>query len=85
MTSPGKDCVQPHPPAAKAAMAYEPSRGGVRGGKDQFDWDDVKVDKHRENYLGEYVSTTNKISLSPSPLLQSNGFAGNVALFCIDY
>ena len=28
-------------------------RGGVRGGKDQFEWDDVKVDKDRENYLGE--------------------------------
>lgn len=30
--------------------------GGVRGGQDQFNWDDVKVDKHRENYLGERVS-----------------------------
>uniref|UniRef100_A0A673XZ36 Chromosome 1 open reading frame 35 n=1 Tax=Salmo trutta TaxID=8032 RepID=A0A673XZ36_SALTR len=26
--------------------------GGVRGGQDQFNWDDVKGDKHRENYLG---------------------------------
>ncbi|XP_077471296.1 multiple myeloma tumor-associated protein 2 [Stigmatopora argus] len=26
--------------------------GGSRGGQDQFNWDDVKVDKHRENYLG---------------------------------
>lgn len=26
--------------------------GGTRGGQDQFNWDDVKVDKHRENYLG---------------------------------
>lgn len=39
-------------------MAYEPTRGGVRGGKDQFDWDDVKVDKYRENYLGEGVHKT---------------------------
>ncbi|KAI3783669.1 hypothetical protein L1987_42755 [Smallanthus sonchifolius] len=31
---------------------YHPSRGGVRGGRDQFSWDDVKVDKYRENYLG---------------------------------
>ncbi|CAI0374198.1 unnamed protein product [Linum tenue] len=31
---------------------YHPTRGGVRGGRDQFSWDDVKVDKHRENYLG---------------------------------
>ncbi|XP_043921969.1 multiple myeloma tumor-associated protein 2 [Protopterus annectens] len=28
------------------------SRGGVRGGQDQFCWEDVKADKHRENYLG---------------------------------
>ena len=33
---------------------YHPSRGGVRGGADQFDWDDVKTDKDRECYLGEY-------------------------------
>ena len=31
---------------------HEPSRGGTRGGKDQFTWKDVEVDKHRENYLG---------------------------------
>lgn len=29
--------------------------GGVRGGQDQFNWDDVKVDKHRENYLGKHT------------------------------
>ncbi|KZV57481.1 hypothetical protein F511_35206 [Dorcoceras hygrometricum] len=34
---------------------YHPSRGGVRGGRDQFSWDDVKVDKHRENYLGHSI------------------------------
>ncbi|KAL6644369.1 hypothetical protein ACP70R_015977 [Stipagrostis hirtigluma subsp. patula] len=34
---------------------YHPTRGGVRGGRDQFKWDDVKVDKHRENYLGHSV------------------------------
>ncbi len=28
-------------------------RAGNRGGWDQFDWEDVKVDKHRENYLGK--------------------------------
>lgn len=33
---------------------YHPSRGGVRGGQDQFDWEDVKGDKHRENYLGNW-------------------------------
>ncbi|XP_051143761.1 uncharacterized protein LOC127260125 [Andrographis paniculata] len=34
---------------------YHPTRGGVRGGRDQFNWDDVKVDKHRENYLGHSI------------------------------
>ncbi|XP_069503176.1 multiple myeloma tumor-associated protein 2 [Ambystoma mexicanum] len=28
------------------------SRAGVRGGQDQFNWEDVKTDKQRENYLG---------------------------------
>ncbi|KAI8388137.1 kinase phosphorylation protein-domain-containing protein [Radiomyces spectabilis] len=31
---------------------FHPSRGGVRGGADQFSWEDVKEDKYRENYLG---------------------------------
>ena len=26
-------------------------RGGVRGGRDQFKWDDVKTDKDRSYYL----------------------------------
>ncbi|CAJ2648031.1 unnamed protein product [Trifolium pratense] len=34
---------------------YHPTRGGVRGGRDQFTWDDVKADKHRENYLGHSI------------------------------
>ncbi|KAH0864825.1 hypothetical protein HID58_082036 [Brassica napus] len=34
---------------------YHPTRGGVRGGRDQFSWDEVKADKHRENYLGHSV------------------------------
>ena len=29
------------------------TRGGARGGKDQFDWEEVKADKDRENYLGK--------------------------------
>ncbi|GFT80226.1 multiple myeloma tumor-associated protein 2 homolog [Nephila pilipes] len=33
-------------------LMYNPSRGGVRGGADQFTWESVKTDKHRENYLG---------------------------------
>ena len=35
------------------SFLHEPSRGGTRGGKDQFAWKDVEVDKHRENYLGK--------------------------------
>ena len=31
-------------------------RAGNRGGRDQFDWEDVKVDKYRENYLGKQVT-----------------------------
>ncbi|KAG5456437.1 MAG: kinase phosphorylation protein-domain-containing protein [Olpidium bornovanus] len=31
---------------------FHPSRGGVRGGQDQFSWDNVKEDKYRECYLG---------------------------------
>lgn len=31
---------------------FHPTRGGVRGGKDQFNWENVKTDKDRECYLG---------------------------------
>ncbi|CAO3564378.1 unnamed protein product [Mortierella alpina] len=31
---------------------FHPAKGGTRGGQDQFKWEDVKEDKHRENYLG---------------------------------
>mmetsp|Transcript_50343 Transcript_50343/g.116218 ORF Transcript_50343/g.116218 Transcript_50343/m.116218 type:complete len:246 (-) Transcript_50343:347-1084(-) len=33
----------------------EPARGGNRGGRDQFEWESVKHDKHRENYIGASV------------------------------
>ena len=33
-------------------MSESQRAGGARGGRDQFKWDDVKEDKHRENYLG---------------------------------
>uniref|UniRef100_A0A7S0N389 Multiple myeloma tumor-associated protein 2-like N-terminal domain-containing protein n=1 Tax=Pyramimonas obovata TaxID=1411642 RepID=A0A7S0N389_9CHLO len=32
-----------------------PARGGTRGGKDQFKWEDVKTDQDRECYLGHSV------------------------------
>uniref|UniRef100_A0A061QLT8 Multiple myeloma tumor-associated protein 2 n=1 Tax=Tetraselmis sp. GSL018 TaxID=582737 RepID=A0A061QLT8_9CHLO len=35
-----------------------PPRGGSRGGKDQFNWEEVKTDKFRENYLGASVKAT---------------------------
>jgi Multiple myeloma tumor-associated len=31
---------------------FHPTRPGVRGGRGQFDWEQVKQDEHRENYLG---------------------------------
>ena len=34
---------------------FHPSRGGVRGGRDQFNWDNVKSDKDRDFYLGHSV------------------------------
>ena len=34
------------------AGIYHPSRGGVRGGQDQFKWEDVKNDKDKEYYIG---------------------------------
>ena len=34
------------------------NRGGVRGGKDQFNWEDVKNDKDRENYLGHSLKVS---------------------------
>ena len=30
--------------------------GGTRGGADQFSWESVKDDKHRENFLGHSVN-----------------------------
>jgi len=36
-------------------VGSEGRRGGTRGGRDQFNWEDVKSDKDRENYLGHSV------------------------------
>jgi hypothetical protein len=35
-----------------------PPRGGNRGGKDQFNWENVKSDADREFYLGHSVKAT---------------------------
>lgn len=37
------------------AVYNGPPRGGSRGGRDQFNWEDVKGDKEREYYLGHSV------------------------------
>mmetsp|Transcript_13915 Transcript_13915/g.35539 ORF Transcript_13915/g.35539 Transcript_13915/m.35539 type:complete len:271 (+) Transcript_13915:143-955(+) len=39
-------------------MYNGPPRGGVRGGRDQFNWDDVKTNKYKENYLGNSLHAT---------------------------
>jgi Multiple myeloma tumor-associated len=41
-------------------MYNGPARGGTRGGRDQFSWEDVKNDKNKEFYLGHSLETTNK-------------------------
>lgn len=38
-----------------AGLYNGPARGGTRGGKDQFNWEDVKEDKQAQNYLGHSV------------------------------
>eukprot|EP00049_Salpingoeca_infusionum_P004956 m.86351 g.86351 ORF g.86351 m.86351 type:complete len:385 (+) comp12801_c0_seq3:140-1294(+) len=40
------------------AGIFHRSRGGNRGGQGDFDWEDVKVDKYRENYLGHSVKAS---------------------------
>ena len=62
------------------AGVHHPTRGGTRGGKDQFDWEDVKTDKDRECYLGRFtLSVTNVYCILPihRPLL--DGSCGKVA------
>jgi hypothetical protein len=39
-------------------MSDGPPRGGTRGGRDQFNWSDVKNDKYRECYLGHSVKAS---------------------------
>lgn len=31
---------------------FHPTRPGCRGGRDNFSWDKIRFDKHRQNYLG---------------------------------
>ncbi|KAL4450562.1 hypothetical protein ABPG77_000918 [Micractinium sp. CCAP 211/92] len=41
-----------------AGIFNGPPRGGTRGGRDQFSWDNVKSDKDREFFLGHSVKAT---------------------------
>ncbi|KAL4433567.1 hypothetical protein ABPG75_000008 [Micractinium tetrahymenae] len=41
-----------------AGIFNGPARGGTRGGRDQFSWDNVKTDKDREFFLGHSVKAT---------------------------
>mmetsp|Transcript_50199 Transcript_50199/g.122503 ORF Transcript_50199/g.122503 Transcript_50199/m.122503 type:complete len:213 (+) Transcript_50199:120-758(+) len=38
-----------------AGIYNGPSRGGTRGGKDQFNWEDAKEDRQLQNHLGHSV------------------------------
>lgn len=49
---PGRPNTGPAPAAAAALLGAGPARGGTRGGKDQFSWDNVKTSVDREYYLG---------------------------------
>lgn len=56
---------------------FSPSRGGARGGKDQFKWEDVKGDKYREFYLGQ--TTMTKPVWWTSAITQMQGVKGGPA------
>ena len=45
-------------PSSPAAMGGDAPRGGVRGGRDQFNWEEIKTDKFRECYLGASVKAS---------------------------
>lgn len=38
-----------------AGIYNGPARGGTRGGRDQFNWENVRSDADREYYLGHSV------------------------------
>jgi len=63
---------------------FNSSRGGVRGGRDQFDWTDVVNDrKHRDNYLGHSLHSSNKRSFNnpnPNALWWTKGNTKNAQL-----
>jgi len=55
-------------------------RGGTRGGKDHFTWDDVKGDKYKEFYLGHSVFTSDRRTFNnpnPNPLWWMKGAEGS--------
>jgi hypothetical protein len=34
---------------------FNPTRDGCRGGRDKFNWEELRNDRHRQNYLGNSV------------------------------
>lgn len=54
-------------------------RGGARGGRDHFSWDNIRSDKYRQNYLGNSIkaslSTDNFWYTRPSKTIGNS--AGN--------
>ena len=51
---------------------FHPSRGGVRGGADQFEWEDVKADKYRECYLGRNARSHVRFGIKQQPIAIKN-------------
>lgn len=61
------------------------TRGGTRGGKDQFNWSQVKADKYREFYLGQvkyFIYSLNSLFLiiKRHPKHGQHGFKHNLLL-----
>lgn len=51
-------------------------RPGVRGGRDQFSWDQVKEDKQRSNYLGSSIhGVPDKFKKGPETFWYAKGKA----------
>jgi hypothetical protein len=46
---------------------HVPVRGGTRGGRDQFNWDDIKLDKQKDNYIGAAERTVRPTFNCPKP------------------
>ena len=45
---------------------FQSTRAGTRGGQDQFKWDDVKLDKDRDHYLGHSLQVRTRLVQKPA-------------------